>query len=717
MVNKWLLLFFSLICQSLLVAGQNIPVGSWRTHYNYNNATSLSTSENRLFCIANGNLFWFNQEDNSIRTFTKNDGLNGSQATAMAYSHSTQELVIGYANGAVDFIAENGDIIYFDEIVSSDILASKRINDVFLEGNTAYLSTDFGVVLVDIENKELIDFYSNLSSNGETLPIKSLRVANDTIALATADGVLFGNNTGVNLKDFQNWVRPPALQGLNISSIVHQNHFVVSAENKLYGYTENTFNEVLSTDSTINKLRSINNQLYLATSTGTFLITSSNILQLVNSQASQDVIAFNNNIWFASEEGLLMNSESETQTIRPQGPVFNPSAIENVAVFTTAFANTGMGFSFFANGLWNHLNFDTNDDTLPSFSSIAIEYISGNALLLSPNKGIYEWDSEVISPYGTLNSNYSEWLLLAEDNSANPTVWALARENGNLYLIDLLESRAFEISGYGSAFVTSFIVAPNGDKYIGTKNGLIIFNETSDETRVLTSRINNGNLSSNAITDLSLDFDGLIWIATEDGVNYFSNYAGVLTAENVDAIQPVFEGFFLFDGAAVNSIAIDAGNRKWMATNDGAWLFDADITENLVHFTPSNSPLPTSIVTDISINNRNGEVFFLTSEGLLSFRSAATTPVSSHDEIKTFPNPVRLSIDNQLTVTGLVYNAEVKITDMAGSLVYKGNATGGSFNWNLQNYNGTQARQGVYLVFSTNEDGTETAVGKFAIIH
>jgi hypothetical protein len=717
MVNKWLLLFFSLVCQSLLVAGQNIPVGSWRTHYNYNNATSLSTSENRLFCIANGNLFWFNQDDNSIRTFTKNDGLNGSQATAMAYSHSTQELVIGYANGAVDFIAENGDIFYFDEIVSSDILASKRINDVFLEGNTAYLSTDFGVVLVDIENKELIDFYSNLNSNGETLSIKSLRVANDTIALATADGVLFGNNTGVNLKDFQNWFRPPTLQGLNISSIVHQNHFVVSAENQIYRYTENTFNEVLSTDSTINKLRSINNQLYLATSTGTFLITSSNILQLVNSQASQDVIAFNNNIWFASEEGLLMNSESETQTIRPQGPVFNPSAIENVAVFTTAFANTGMGFSFFANGLWNHLNFDTNDDTLPSFSSIAIEYISGNALLLSPNKGIYEWDSEVISPYGTLNSNYSEWLLLAEDNSANPTVWALARENGNLYLIDLLESTAFEISGYGSAFVTSFIVAPNGDKYIGTKNGLIIFNETSDETRVLTSRINNGNLSSNAITDLSLDFDGLTWIATEDGVNYFSNYAGVLTGDNVDAIQPVFEGFFLFDGAAVNSIAIDAGNRKWMATNDGAWLFDADITENLVHFTPSNSPLPTSIVTDISINNRNGEVFFLTSEGLLSFRSAATTPVSSHDEIKTFPNPVRLSIDNQLTVTGLVYNAEVKITDMAGSLVYKGNATGGSFNWNLQNYNGTQARQGVYLVFSTNEDGTETAVGKFAIIH
>jgi hypothetical protein len=63
----------------------------------------------------------------------------------------------------------------------------------------------------------------------------------------------------------------------------------------------------------------------------------------------------------------------------------------------------------------------------------------------------------------------------------------------------------------------------------------------------------------------------------------------------------------------------------------------------------------------------------------------------------------------------LAYNNEVMITDIAGNLIHKGKANGGTFSWDLGNYSGFRAKSGVYLVFSINADGTETYQTKFAL--
>jgi hypothetical protein len=82
-----------------------------------------------------------------------------------------------------------------------------------------------------------------------------------------------------------------------------------------------------------------------------------------------------------------------------------------------------------------------------------------------------------------------------------------------------------------------------------------------------------------------------------------------------------------------------------------------------------------------------------------------------------FPNPVRPEYDGKIAVRGLVNNADVKITDIAGNMIYKTRAFGGQAVWNGRNFEGRRAQSGVYLVFVSNNDGSETLATKILFLH
>jgi hypothetical protein len=50
-------------------------------------------------------------------------------------------------------------------------------------------------------------------------------------------------------------------------------------------------------------------------------------------------------------------------------------------------------------------------------------------------------------------------------------------------------------------------------------------------------------------------------------------------------------------------------------------------------------------------------------------------------------------------------------------LVYNTKANGGTAIWNGKLFSGERAATGVYLVFCTNEDGSQTKVTKFLFIN
>jgi hypothetical protein len=169
----------------------------------------------------------------------------------------------------------------------------------------------------------------------------------------------------------------------------------------------------------------------------------------------------------------------------------------------------------------------------------------------------------------------------------------------------------------------------------------------------------------------------------------------------------------LFQGENIKSIATDGANNKWIGSENGVWLINDDAEKILQRFTTDNSPLPSNSIRKILVHPISGEVFIATEQGLVSFRGDATEGAASNDDILVFPNPVPSNFEGTIAIKGLVTNADVRITDVSGQLVFRTKAQGGQAVWNGKNYTGFRPRSGVYYVFVTNEDGSETKTTKF----
>ena len=177
---------------------------------------------------------------------------------------------------------------------------------------------------------------------------------------------------------------------------------------------------------------------------------------------------------------------------------------------------------------------------------------------------------------------------------------------------------------------------------------------------------------------------------------------------------------YLLSNVNISCIAIDGGNRKWFGTNGaGAFLVSADNMQQIHNFTTSNSKLLNNNISYISINHTSGEVFFLSDNGLCSYQSDATTPSEdmSKDNVWAYPNPVTPDYTGLITVTGLSYDADVKITASNGALIAEGRSNGGMFTWDGCDKKGRRVASGIYMVVTATSDGNSGTVCKIAIVN
>ena len=177
---------------------------------------------------------------------------------------------------------------------------------------------------------------------------------------------------------------------------------------------------------------------------------------------------------------------------------------------------------------------------------------------------------------------------------------------------------------------------------------------------------------------------------------------------------------YLLAGLNTTAIAVDAGGRKWFATNgNGVYLISADNMTQLQHFTTENSNLLSNVVMSLAINNKTGEVFFGTENGLCSYISDATETNENMttDNVYAYPNPVTPDYTGLITIVGLAYNADVKILSANGALITEGRSNGGSFTWDGCNKSGQRVASGIYMVVTATSTGQKGTVCKIAIVN
>ncbi len=114
------------------------------------------------------------------------------------------------------------------QIINAQLTGSRRINHISIFNELAYLSTDFGVVVLDLSSVEIKESYLNLGPAGERSAVKESVINGDSIYLATDFGIISGSITeGDNLLDFQSWKRitsplPISNEPTNFVNIVGQ---------------------------------------------------------------------------------------------------------------------------------------------------------------------------------------------------------------------------------------------------------------------------------------------------------------------------------------------------------------------------------------------------------------------------------------------------------------------------------------------------------------
>jgi hypothetical protein len=228
-------------------------------------------------------------------------------------------------------------------------------------------------------------------------------------------------------------------------------------------------------------------------------------------------------------------------------------------------------------------------------------------------------------------------------------------------------------------------------------------------------------LPSDDIRSIRLDNDNRLWVGTRDGLAVL--YAPNRFFEEDTQLRSVVisDGGNLrelLSGQLISDIEVDGNNQKWISTtSSGVFLISPDGSQILQHFTKENSPLPTSSVKTIGIDEVSGEVYFGTLNGMVSFQGDAYAESESLSDANVFPNPVRPNFLGNVVIRGLQQKTRVKITDIAGNLVYDTTSEGGSISWNLRSFSGARVRSGVYLIFITSKDGLDSAVKKLMVIN
>lgn len=472
-------------------------------------------------------------------------------------------------------------------------------------------------------------------------------------------------------------------------------------------------------------------------------------------------------VWIATNGNGLIRHDGNATSIAPNGPANNIAyrmAAGSGQIYVTTGAPSGNwgntyskeGVHRYAGGEWSTTN-GSNDPlyasggnqsggSLNDVLAVVVDPDDGNhAFVGSWDDGVVEFrDGHITTFYGPANSTLQRTGNSADDH--DPTyVAGLAYDiNGNLWVanancpapisVRMKNGNWYSMGGItalgANTLLSDMIVDRNGYKWIirPRGSGLLLFSDngtptdpSDDRAKAITNFEGQGHLPSMDVYSVAEDLDGQIWVGTNKGIAVFYNGEAAFT-EDGDAQQILLEQDgnvqILLETEAVSAIAVDGANTKWLGTqSSGLYHVSADGTQLLEHFTTANSPLPSDNISCLVIDGITGVVYIGTDQGIMSYRGTATEGSASSDCVSVFPNPVRSTFTGPVAITGLVRGSDVRVTDVAGNLVYHTISNGGQALWPGTNMHGERVASGIYLVLAVDPSGSSKCNTKVAFVH
>ncbi|MBI3511710.1 MAG: T9SS type A sorting domain-containing protein [Bacteroidetes bacterium] len=780
-LQKKNLCFFFLLFSCILYS-QDVPIGGWKMHLPYISCRYVTGSSSSIWTATDNGLFKLNKSDYSVERITKIDGLSDLNVGAINYNAANDLLVVGYKNGNIDLV-HGTTITNLNDIKRAQIIGDKAIHNIFFVGTLAYLSTGFGIVVIDTQRNEVKDTYY-IGPNGTYVEVYDITTDGITLYAATEQGIYYAPINSPFLSNFATWQTftniPNATSAGHFPNLVFfNNHLIANYEPTYPVYTldrgiiftydiaANNWDTLYDSINVRDLYVSADNKVYAASNYFTFafdasLTSFSELFYSIDNFGPlfprNIFVEQNGDTWEADEEYGLVKMITPTlgQSYYPNGPVsISAYAMteENGELLTVtgghddAWNNVynNEGVSLYNNSLWTDYTkkqvsaFDTISDLL----ACAIDPNDPNHYWLgSWGRGLVEMNgSSVAHVWDNSNSTLRsksqyQWVgiggLQYDDNNNLWVVNSYALTMLNVYKPDGTW-QAFDFSGYipDGETGSQMMITSKGQKWIilPRGEGMLVFDDngtltnTSDDRKIrLGFTAGSGGLPGSELYSMAEDDDGEIWVGTDQGVAVYYCAENIFTPGACDAQQILItqDGNvqILLETQVVTSIVVDGANRKWIGTEGGGvFLMSSDGQKELEHFTADNSPLLSDDITSMAIDKKTGELFIGTSKGIVSYRGEATEGGETNSDVYAFPNPVSPDYHGTIAITGLVKNADIKITDVSGQLIYKTTALGGQAIWDGNNFKGDRAASGVYLVYISNADGSQKAVTKILLIN
>ena len=747
-----------LIALSGAFAQQNssFGLGTWRAYLPSGDYTQLVNGTESVIVVNPFQLVLYYPETDEELLLFKGQGLSDVGISYVNFLDSQGAVVVGYDNGNVDIVTPERTYNIPGIKNNQNILASKRINDIAVFGNQVYLATDFGVVGI---NASIYEFSSTLFTEEPVLHIEWLAESNTVFAATGSEMYFLELQESTNLADIHQWeVLPPEKEGDIQDAAEWQGDIYLVIGEQLWRWEDDLLQEVDVTGSKIRFVKPTESHLLVVNEfDNIFTWDGQQSVQFINLCLLQmrDVLMVDpQTFWYVNQHEYGLYQDNECQPYDLPG-VPSRFVTEMTVMDNALYVATG-GVSRIYNNLFREDGFYTNA------SGHWVTYRNTTNHVLGPEdmRDVYQVEkvpSRNQLFFGTFWSGViryeeGELTLFDETNSSlqfsvtNPDRIRVADlfldQQENLWVANHDAIRPLSVmtpEGDWKNFAIG--VNPRIEKLVVdeyhniwmaiAERGLYIFNPhdwdnpQDDESRLIIPQPGDEsgtNFDNPRINEIVIDRNGGVWLGTESGPVLFD--CGNIAFDNIcQGRKPVIDldgnlGVLLRD-ENIRAIAIDGGNRKWFGTDNGVYVVNAAIDRIDHHFRSDNSPLPDNTIIDITINPASGEVFIGTEVGLVSYRGEATEDdPASFSPLAVFPNPVPPTYSGPVGIKNLPENALVRITTMAGRLIYENRALGGQLVWDRHDQDGRNVASGIYLVFATEDKSLSpyTRVGKIFLL-
>ena len=748
------LLFIALFFITGRAAFSQSAIGEWTDYQSYASAKNVADAGDKVYCVTKGGLFSYNKTDNSIRKMSGINGLSDVGVQRLAYSKDNDVLLIAYQNANIDLLIGN-TIFNLSDIKRKQLSADKTINNIMFSGKLAYLSCGFGIVVINLERKEIKDTYF-IGNEGDYLNVLDLASDGTNFYAATINGIYKASVTEPNLQNYNNWVRqtniPHPDQKFNTIELFNGKIIANYTpdewySDEMYQLDGNVWTSFLPEIRYAREISTTGN--YIVISSRNQIVVYDNKLEKMMhvqkytfSGSEEPVIEplcasldAQNVLWIADQNFGLIKMGTQNERIVPESPSDNE-------IFSLAMNGQDLWiasggrksdwnnlfnlpqFQLNREGKWSVFNskvFPTPNDFRDVVCVTADPKDPDHFFAGSWGGGVLEFETGKFKKrYDNTNSTLQTQLPNAP-NDPYVRIGGMAFDSkGNLWVTNsgvanVLSSfqtdgtwKSYELNGIANnPYISKVVVTPKDDKWIMVSRGygLYALNSTNNVSKaqkvVALFKNQEGEYKTEMgeLYSMALDQNGELWLGTSGGVAVYSNPEKIWKDEFMYATRPGLnqhDTLFhpLLEKETITAIAVDGANRKWFGTkSSGVFLISADGETELEHFTSENSPLLNDQITDIAINQTTGEVFIGTISGLISYMGEATAGNDEFSDVYVYPNPVRETYDGPIVIKGLVDETDVKITDISGDLVYKTTSLGGQAIWDGKTSMGIGAKQ------------------------